>query len=135
MVKAVEVRVLSWAPSQSANLQRGLKDGDPNEARLPPIHLRIWKFRPPRDRKHEFALAYGAEGVWATLFSKASGYLGTTLHRPDRKGGWWTTIDRWSSLADFEAFEREYGEEYRALDIELEGVSGEEEFVGTFEEH
>ena len=97
-------------------------------------HVRVWKFRPPMDRAQEFALAYGADGVWAALFGKGSGYLGSSLYRPDQPGGWWMTIDRWSSAADFEAFGREFDQEYRALDAELEDVAGEEEFVGAFEE-
>ena len=96
-------------------------------------HLRIWKFRPPEDRVDEFASAYSGNGVWAELFSKAKGYLGSTLLRSDQPGGWWLTIDRWNSFADFEAFGQAHGEEYRALDAQLEGVAGEEEFVGAFE--
>ena len=97
-------------------------------------HLRVWKFRPPPGREDDFALAYGGEGIWAALFGRASGYLGTSLYRPDAPGDWWLTIDRWNSAADFEAFGRDFGAEYRALDAELEGVAGEEEFVGAFEE-
>jgi len=97
-------------------------------------HVRIWKFRPPPGRERDFALAYGADGVWAALFAKARGYLGTSLHRPDQPGGWWLTIDRWSSAGDFEAFSQAHDEAYRTLDQELEGLSGKEEFVGAFEE-
>ncbi|HEX6741723.1 MAG TPA: antibiotic biosynthesis monooxygenase family protein [Sphingomicrobium sp.] len=97
-------------------------------------HLRIWKFRPQPGREEEFALAYGADGVWAALFARAPGYLGTTLCRPDEVGGWWLTIDRWSSAADFAAFGASHGEDYRALDAELEELAGEEEFVGAFAE-
>ena len=97
-------------------------------------HLRVWKFRPPPSREQEFAVAYGSEGVWAELFGKASGYLGTRLYRPSEVGGWWLTIDRWSSLADFERFQEQFGIEYRGLDTELEGAAGDEEFVGAFEE-
>lgn len=97
-------------------------------------HLRIWKFRPPAGREEEFARAYGADGVWAELFGKAQGYLGTTLYRPDQQGGSWMTIDRWDSLEAFEAFGHDFGEEYRTLDIELNSISGEEEFVGAFED-
>ena len=97
-------------------------------------HLRIWKFRPPQDREREFELAYGADGVWAALFGRARGYFGTILHRPSEPGGWWLTIDRWNSAGDFEAFSSDLGEEYRALDAELEDIAGDEEFVGTFEE-
>jgi heme-degrading monooxygenase HmoA len=97
-------------------------------------HLRIWKFRPPEGRLQDFAEAYAADGPWAVLFSKANGYRGSVLLRPEKGDGWWMTIDRWDSLADFEAFGRDFGEEYRALDVELESVAGEEEFVGAFEE-
>jgi len=97
-------------------------------------HVRVWKFRPPHGREKEFAAAYGADGVWPALFGKAQGFFGTDLYRPDDSGGWWLTIDRWNSRADFEAFVQQFGEEYRALDAELEGVAGEEEFVGAFEE-
>ncbi|MCL6728742.1 antibiotic biosynthesis monooxygenase family protein [Sphingomonas hankyongi] len=97
-------------------------------------HVRVWKFRPPDGREDEFAAAYGAESVWAALFRRADGYYGTRLLRPEGEGGWWMTLDHWRSEADFDAFQRQFGDEYRKLDRELEGLSGDEEFVGTFEE-
>jgi hypothetical protein len=54
--------------------------------------------------------------------------------RPSGADGWWLTVDRWEKEADFEAFQRDFGDAYRALDAELEGVAGEEVFVGAFEE-
>lgn len=97
-------------------------------------HVRVWKFRPPEGQEEEFALVYGADGAWAALFGKARGYLGTALFRPDQPRGWWLTVDRWNSAGDFEAFGHEFGEEYRRLDAVFEGVAGDEEFVGAFEE-
>jgi heme-degrading monooxygenase HmoA len=97
-------------------------------------HHRIWKFRPPRDREQEFAAAYDGKGTWAALFSKARGYRGTHLLRPIEPGGWWMTVDRWNSQADFDAFQSDFGDQYRALDAELEGLAGDEEFVGAFED-
>jgi len=97
-------------------------------------HVRIWKFRPPAGREEEFANAYGSNGAWSELFGRARGYCGTSLSRPSSFDGWWLTIDRWESAFDFEAFQRDFGEEYRALDAELEGIAGDEEFVGAFEE-
>ena len=44
------------------------------------------------------------------------------------------TIDRWETEAHFEAFQDEFGVQYRGLDRELEGLAGEEVFVGAFEE-
>ena len=97
-------------------------------------HVRVWKFLPPPGREEEFANIYGSSGRWADLFGRARGYRGTTLSRPSAAGGWWLTTDRWDSAADFEAFGREFGEQYRALDAELENIAGEDEFVGAFEE-
>jgi heme-degrading monooxygenase HmoA len=97
-------------------------------------HARVWKFRPIEGREAQFAEAYSSDGVWSSLFGKANGFRDTALLRPSEPGGWWLTIDRWASEADFQAFQRDFGEEYRALDIELEGVAGEEDFVGAFEE-
>jgi heme-degrading monooxygenase HmoA len=95
-------------------------------------HIRIWKFRPPAGREDEFARAYAGDGRWARLFETAEGFLATELLPPADPGEPWLTIDRWRSRDAFEAFQRESGAEYQALDAELEGVAGEEEFVGAF---
>ena len=97
-------------------------------------HLRIWKFRPPVGREQEFAAAYGSDGAWARLFGRARGFEGIALLKPADPGGWWLTIDRWASRADFDAFQQSLGDDYRTLDAELEGVAGDEEFVGAFED-
>jgi heme-degrading monooxygenase HmoA len=97
-------------------------------------HVRIWKFHPPEGREGEFEAAYCEIGDWAQLFRHAPGFLGTTLLRPLEPGGWWLTIDRWDSQANFDAFTEVFGDQYRALDAELEGVAGEEVFVGAFDE-
>ena len=97
-------------------------------------HLRVWTFRPPRDREAEFAAAYASDGAWARLFRTADGFMETRLLRPAEPGGWWMTIDRWESEIAFIAFQRERGEDYRELDAELEGCAGEEVFVGAFDE-
>ena len=97
-------------------------------------HVRVWKFRPADGREEEFARAYAGDGVWPRLFGKAAGFRGTSLLRPAGAGGWWLSLDRWASEADFHAFQRDFGDEYRALDAELQGIAGEEELVGTFEE-
>jgi heme-degrading monooxygenase HmoA len=97
-------------------------------------HYRIWKFRPPEGREAEFASAYSGTGHWAHLFRNAPGFDGTTLLRPSEPGGWWLTIDRWDSASNFDAFTEVFGEQYRTLDAKLEGVAGEEQFVGAFED-
>ena len=99
------------------------------------MHVRVWKFRPPQKSEAAFVAAYSAGGRWAQLFGRGKGYRGTSLLLPGDPNGWWLTIDRWDSFADFQTFDREFGVQYRALDAELEGISGEEEFVGAFEEN
>ncbi|HUP68065.1 MAG TPA: antibiotic biosynthesis monooxygenase, partial [Sphingomicrobium sp.] len=94
---------------------------------------RVWKFRPPQGREAEFAEAYGEAGDWAQLFRNAPGYGGTMLLHPAEPGDWWLTVDRWETAADFDAFATVFGERYRTLDEKLEGVAGEEVFVGAFE--
>jgi quinol monooxygenase YgiN len=97
-------------------------------------HVRIWKFRPSPDRKSAFAAAYAEDGPWSRLFAGATGYQGTKLLGPAEQGGWWLTIDAWDSEEAFDAFQRDYGEQYRALDAALEGLAGHEEFVGAFKD-
>jgi len=95
-------------------------------------HHRVWQFRPPRQAEQAFAAAYAADGPWARLFARDPGFIATRLLRPADSGGWWLTIDNWDSLAAFERFQRDQGDAYRALDAELEGIAGEERFVGAF---
>ena len=97
-------------------------------------HLRVWKFKPPSGREAEFERGYSGSGAWARLFDRAPGFRGTRLFPPAQAGGWWLTIDHWESSADFEAFQRDFGDEYHELDAELEDVAGEEVFVGAFED-
>lgn len=97
-------------------------------------HVRVWKFLPPAGREAEFERDYSSRGAWARLFDRAPGFRGTTLFRPPALGGWWLTIDRWESAADFEAFQRDFGDEYHELDEQLEPVAGEEVFIGSFED-
>jgi heme-degrading monooxygenase HmoA len=97
-------------------------------------HHRIWRFRPPAGFEQQFAESYSSTGDWARLFRNAPGFQGTTLLRPIEPGGWWLTIDRWDSAANFDSFTEVFGDQYRALDAKLEGVAGVEEFVGAFED-
>ena len=43
------------------------------------------------------------------------------------------TIDRWRSRADFEAFKRDFGADYAALDRQLEGIADSETRIGAFD--
>ena len=97
-------------------------------------HVRIWRFEPAPGREREFAAAYAGNGPWARLFGQAEEFLGTTLLTPDQPGGPWLTLDRWRSHAAFERFQDAHGDAYRTLDVELDGLTVDEVFVGAFGE-
>lgn len=96
-------------------------------------HVRVWSFQPAPGREEEFAAAYSGQGVWARLFSRADGFVGTRLLVPDETGGPWLTLDEWESRAAFERFQDGHGEAYRNLDEELAGLTADERFIGAFD--
>ena len=89
----------------------------------------IWEFRPAQGRVSGFELAYGADGLWAELFRRAQGYLGTELRAPEVPGGWYRTLDRWESEDAYEAFREDFAEEYAALDAACTALTADERFV------
>ena len=97
-------------------------------------HLRLWLFQPVPGRETEFAAAYSGNGVWAQMFARAGGFVRTRLLAPEKEGGPWLTLDEWESRTAFERFQQDHGEEYRALDEELAGLTADERFVGAFDD-
>ena len=51
-----------------------------------------------------FEELYGPNGAWASLMTRADGYLGTELLRGDGGRGRYVTLDRWASGADHARF-------------------------------
>ncbi|MFL6786554.1 MAG: antibiotic biosynthesis monooxygenase family protein [Sphingomicrobium sp.] len=94
-------------------------------------HLRLWRFQVPVEQEERFLEAYRPDGAWARLFATAPGFIRTELWRD--AGGAFMTADFWQSLAEFDRFQVDQGDEYRRLDAELEGIAGEETFVGAFD--
>lgn len=106
--------------------------GDRRNAKLKMAHILIWEFHAPAMRIAEFEEAYGVDGPWAALFRRAPGFLGTQLLRCTDQPGRYLTIDRWESEAAFDAFTRDFGAEYQALDKALEGLAAVENRIGAF---
>ena len=94
-------------------------------------HLRLWQFEVAAEREAQFVAAYRSDGAWAALFAAAPGFIRTELWRDG--DGIYLTADHWRSFEDFERFQATQGEEYRRLDVELEGVSVAETFLGAFD--
>lgn len=96
------------------------------------MHVIAWRFRVAEAKRTAFENAYGSSGAWAELFRRQGGYLGTEL-LTEGSAGDYLVLDRWRSVADFEAFQARFGEAYRALDADLEGLAAEEVRIGAFD--
>jgi heme-degrading monooxygenase HmoA len=94
----------------------------------------VWEFVVPPSRVASFEAAYGADGAWTHLFRQAAGFIEVKLLRCEDQTGRYLTIDRWTSAAAFEDFERLFAADYQALDARLEGLASTEARLGTFEE-
>lgn len=93
----------------------------------------VWTYRVHPDRVTEFERRYAADGDWAQLFRRASGFRFTSLARDTENPGCYLTIDAWDDLASFERFQRDFAREYEVLDKECEGLTMEERKVGVFD--
>ncbi|MBA3915706.1 MAG: antibiotic biosynthesis monooxygenase [Acidobacteriales bacterium] len=92
----------------------------------------IWEFEVRTDSEDEFRQIYGNEGDWAQLFRRAEGFRGTELLRDLAAPRRYFTLDRWSSLAAFEAFGSGHNAEYRELDERCAGLTVTERRLGSF---
>lgn len=93
----------------------------------------VWEFVVPVTSRARFEEAYGADGDWARLFSHAADFLGTELLADRERDGVYLTIDRWASADAFDRFKRDFGADYKRLDLSLEGLASCETRVGLFE--
>jgi heme-degrading monooxygenase HmoA len=93
----------------------------------------VWEFRPRPGVETRFEEAYGHEGVWAKLFQRAEGFLGTALLRDEKDRRRFLTIDSWVSKQAYEAFRAAYRSAYQSLDGECEGLTESENEIGKFE--
>lgn len=92
-----------------------------------------WEFRPRPGVERRFEEAYGPQGVWARLFTRAEGFVGTKLTRDAKDASRYVTLDLWVSREAYEQFHSEYAGEYRSIDAECEGLTERETEIGRFE--
>jgi len=93
----------------------------------------IWEFRANQTRIAEFESAYGPGGRWAQLFRKAPGYLRTELLKDPVEANRYLTIDYWVDREAYERFSRNFGAEYKELDMACEAFTESEKHIGEFE--
>lgn len=93
----------------------------------------IWEFIVRPESIAEFERRYGADGDWANLFRRHSGYQGTTLLRDAANPCRFVTIDEWQTGADFFRMRESAAVEYSLLDASCAALTESERELGTFE--
>jgi heme-degrading monooxygenase HmoA len=68
----------------------------------------IWEFVVKDGSNADFEKFYGADGDWAELFRRASGYLKTDLIRDQSSSQRYFTIDHWRGREDYSEFRRAF---------------------------
>lgn len=96
------------------------------------MYVIVWRFDMIPEHVAEFEKQYGPSGVWAQLFSKSTGYLGTQLFRDTDRPHQYVTFDYWESEAAFQEFKDKFGAEYKAIDSTFERLTLAETRLGTF---
>jgi heme-degrading monooxygenase HmoA len=89
------------------------------------VFVTVWKFIVRPENAAEFETHYGSDGSWAQLFRKAPGYVRTELYRGEP--GQYLTVDYWETPETYLEFKAAMGEEYAALDAQLEALTEREE--------
>ena len=98
------------------------------------MYVIVWEFVVRPEQVPNFVAAYKSDGTWAQLFAQTDGYAGTELLSSANRdqAATFVTIDRWKTVEDFMRFQEQFGNEYRRLDAQLEGLTVSERKLGTF---
>jgi heme-degrading monooxygenase HmoA len=98
------------------------------------MYVILWEFVVPPEKVDAFIDAYKYDGAWAKLFAQAEGYVGTELLRSTeaRQEPTFLTVDRWQHAEDFTRFREQFGDKYKSLNTELEGLTVSERKLGMF---
>ncbi len=101
--------------------------------RVKPMYVIIWEYQVKADRVANFEKIYSANGKWAELFRKDESFLGTELLRDENHPHRYITIDRWTSLQDYESFLSRWKTEYAILDAQCGMLTEQETLLGKWE--
>jgi len=96
------------------------------------MYVILWEFVVDPARIPDFVSAYKADGDWAKLFSLEPGFQSTELLASTTHPGTFITIDRWNAIDDYESFQQHLGQQYKALDAQLAGLTLRETKLGTY---
>jgi heme-degrading monooxygenase HmoA len=91
----------------------------------------IWEYAVRPGSESAFEALYGPQGAWIALFREYSGYLDTELLRSQEAGAY-LTIDRWSSEAHYDAFQRAAAPRYAEIDALGDTLTLDECRIGRY---
>ena len=94
--------------------------------------LLVWEFVVAPERREEFLRAYGREGPWTALFSRAEGYRDSLLSEDRTRPGRFLTLDVWETAAAWRAFRERFDREYAELDAACAALTEAETPLGEF---
>lgn len=97
-----------------------------------PHYVHVWEFWVEPGKREQFIAHYGADGSWAALFGRASGYLGTLLLNDAADPQRFVTIDRWLDRSAHERFVQAFRGEYDALDRACAALTRREVNLGSY---
>jgi heme-degrading monooxygenase HmoA len=92
----------------------------------------LWEYEVAPVQQSDFEREYGPDGAWVALFSRASGYLGTSLLRDRTRSDRYVTIDRWESEEAHAGFLEKFRSEFDELDARCEQLTQSETLIGLF---
>jgi len=95
----------------------------------------IWEYFVKEEFRSEFEKAYGPDGDWVKLFSKAEGYIKTELQQDISNPLRYITIDHWKSKDARDSFRNQFAKEFEELDKRCEQFTEKEMFIGDFESY
>lgn len=83
----------------------------------------VWTYKVDPTRRDEFVSIYGRDGKWAALFRQHNAYIRTDLYEDVSRPGYLMSADLWQTRADYEDFQKKYGDTYGALDRQCANLS------------
>ena len=92
----------------------------------------VWEYMARPERLEEFEGLYRPDGEWVELFKKSPGFVSTTLMRDTRDPNRFVIADRWMTEESYEAFKREFAQEYSSLSERGERLHRAEHLIGRF---
>jgi heme-degrading monooxygenase HmoA len=93
----------------------------------------VWEYEVKPEHVDAFIEAYRPGGLWARLFHRGEGYMGSDLYRSTEHPAQFVTIDRWRSREQCTDFMMKQREAYAAMDEKCDEWTVSEQRLGEIE--